>query len=299
MNWTDVRIFIEVARCGSMSQAATGLHMGQPAVSQRIRALEDEVGRSLFTRQHRGVILTPAGQTFLEYGQRSLSLLQEGITTVRHFSDERQHIRLASPTSLNSWFLGPLIRRLVERGNDVTLLDDHSHHVAQKVLDGSLDAGFVIGMPPFPGLHLKEIWQDPLVCVMAPTHPLASLCQQTICEPHQLAGHRIIWYRFAHFATEFRTNMERSIGARTMWIEATPADTVKQLILDNVGIGFLPRLVVQHELRTGALLQLTLPGLPYIAWRIQMLYRERKTIHPPLAQLLEIIEDLWPSCAMQ
>lgn len=294
MNWMDVRVFVEVARCGSMSQAAAGLHMGQPTISQRIRALEEELGRPLFTRQHRGVILTQAGQAFLDYAQRSLIALEEGIQAVQHSGEERLHIRIAAPASLNSWFLGPLVRRLAQDGHDVTLLDGHSHHVTQQVLDGSIDAGFVLGVAPIPGVCLREIWQDPLVCVLSPMHLLADLCQRPSFDPRELAGQRIIWYRFAHFATKFRVDMERAIGARTMWIETTPAATVKKLVLDGLGVGFLPCLAVQDELQNRTLLQLPLPGLPREAWRIQLLYRERKTTHPPLARLIKVVQDLWP-----
>lgn len=72
------RIFLEVAKCGSFSKAAKRLYMTQPAVSQTINQLENELGIRLFTRTSRGVVLTNEGQILYEYVNSAINLINVG-----------------------------------------------------------------------------------------------------------------------------------------------------------------------------------------------------------------------------
>lgn len=74
-----LRSFIVAARTGSISRAAQALGRTQPALSQKLRRLEDLVGRPLFERTPSGVELTQAGEAFLPYAERVLSLAGEAL----------------------------------------------------------------------------------------------------------------------------------------------------------------------------------------------------------------------------
>jgi len=74
-----LRSFIAAARTGSISRAAQALGRTQPALSQKLRRLEDLVGRPLFERTSSGVALTQAGEAFLPYAERVLSLAGEAL----------------------------------------------------------------------------------------------------------------------------------------------------------------------------------------------------------------------------
>lgn len=74
-----LRSFIVAARTGSISRAAAALGRTQPALSQKLRRLEDLVGRPLFERTPSGVALTQAGEAFLPYAERVLSLAGEAL----------------------------------------------------------------------------------------------------------------------------------------------------------------------------------------------------------------------------
>ena len=72
------RVFRAVAEKGSISAAAQELFISQPAVSQSIRQLEEQLHLRLFSRSSRGVVLTHEGQLLLEYVRRGLGLLESG-----------------------------------------------------------------------------------------------------------------------------------------------------------------------------------------------------------------------------
>jgi len=84
------RIFDKVAKCKSFSKAANELYMTQPAISQAIMQLEDELKIRLFTRTPRGVILTNEGKILFEYTNSAISLLDNGEKKIRQSRDLKQ-----------------------------------------------------------------------------------------------------------------------------------------------------------------------------------------------------------------
>lgn len=72
------KIFIEVAKCKSFSKAAKNLYITQPAVSQAIMQLEEQLGVRLFTRTARGVGLTREGEMLYEYAHAAIKLIEAG-----------------------------------------------------------------------------------------------------------------------------------------------------------------------------------------------------------------------------
>ena len=79
LDFRRLRYFVKVAELGSLTRAAEALHMAQPALSQHIRGLEDEIGAKLLARGPRGVTLTEAGQRMLE---ESRAMLRSAIAEV-------------------------------------------------------------------------------------------------------------------------------------------------------------------------------------------------------------------------
>jgi DNA-binding transcriptional LysR family regulator len=73
MELYQLRTFSAVAELGSLARATAGLHLSQPAASAHIKALEEELGVSLFERKPSGLALTRAGADLLPYAQRLLA----------------------------------------------------------------------------------------------------------------------------------------------------------------------------------------------------------------------------------
>ena len=82
MDVPRLEAFLEVARLGSMRAAARSLHLGQPALSARIIALEDELGARVFERTKRGVHLTLAGRALVPHAERALEAIESGRSAV-------------------------------------------------------------------------------------------------------------------------------------------------------------------------------------------------------------------------
>ena len=90
MELAELQVFLTVASERSFSRAAAKLHRTQPAVSQAIRRLEDELGERLFDRSSKQGALTEAGRVLRDYAQRLMRLSEEAETAVRDLRDLRR-----------------------------------------------------------------------------------------------------------------------------------------------------------------------------------------------------------------
>lgn len=83
MSLDQIRTFVAVAEAGSMTAAASRLHLTQPPLSRQLASLEDELRTRLFERQARGMRLMPAGEAFLVHARRILAAVDDAVVAVR------------------------------------------------------------------------------------------------------------------------------------------------------------------------------------------------------------------------
>ena len=101
-----LRIFMEVGRSGSLSSAALSLGLTQPAVSYQIRRIEEQMGVSLFRRQHRGVKLSPEGQRLFELVEKAVGGVDMMVRSFRAEA-ERPSVRLRTDYAFSALWLIP------------------------------------------------------------------------------------------------------------------------------------------------------------------------------------------------
>ena len=87
MEFGQIEAFERVARLGSFTRAADDLNLTQPSISARIAGLETELGGMLFERGRRRLRLTPLGEIFLPYAERTLATLADGMQAARNYAE--------------------------------------------------------------------------------------------------------------------------------------------------------------------------------------------------------------------
>ncbi len=179
MDTQALTAFLAVAESGSFSTAAERLFLTQPAVSKRIAQLEQQLGTRLFDRVSRRVRLTEAGEALLPRARQVLLDLEDMGRAISNLTGTVSGtLRIGTSHHIGLHRLPPVLRRFSRQYPDVKL-DIHfidSEEAWEAVLHGDLEMGVVTLPPqPDPRLHSQAVWQDPLVFMAAPEHPLARL----------------------------------------------------------------------------------------------------------------------------
>src|SRR5688500_5887248 len=184
MDLTALRIFLAGAEERSFSRAAAQVHRTQPAVSQAVRRLENDLGEELFDRSSKSGTLTDAGKVLQNYGQRLVRLAEETESAVRELRDLRRGRVLIGANEAAVHTLLPLIARFRQRYRDIAadVRRVPARQIAVEVQQGSLDFGALTFHPTEPGLLEHAIGSDELVLLVPPAHRLATRRQVTMEE---------------------------------------------------------------------------------------------------------------------
>jgi DNA-binding transcriptional LysR family regulator len=283
----DLEIFQHLTRSPSMSQAAAALGVAQPTVSTRIRDLELELGVDLFARSARGVELTPAGEQFAAYVDRSLAVLAEGLSSLRRLGP-RLRLRLAAPASVAEMLFAPLAAALVEHELDVQLTTQHSRQVVEMLLDGRLDAGLagVVAHGEVRATPLKPI---PIVCVAGADHALSASAPESYGLA-EIAEEPLALFEWDREVEDLRERLVLARGRRLdRYEKVSPAAVARDLVLGAGAVSFLPERLVVSDLAAGRLVVLRPREAPSYVWRLHLLERPTRRSNQAVTRLREVL----------
>lgn len=172
MNDFDMKAFLTIVDRGTFTNAADELSMTQPALSQRIRLLEEELGFSLFVRQkgHRQTELTPKGRLFLHYANQIHSLWQCSLDLGKE--KKRKPLRISVIESVMHYSMPQIFSTFMRRFPElhITLTSYYSQEAYQMIQQGKLDVAVVGRLIINPEYHVSIIplYADPWVFACAP-----------------------------------------------------------------------------------------------------------------------------------
>ncbi|AZG07066.1 LysR family transcriptional regulator [Pigmentiphaga sp. H8] len=176
MDVRQLRYFQAVAQEMNVTRAAEKLHMAQPPLSRQIRALEDELGVLLFERTGRSLRLTEAGRFLLEHSLQLTARFQEITEATRRLGQQgRRWFGVGFVPSTLYGFVPELIRRLrgADRHVEVGLSELTTLQQMEALKAGRIDIGFGRILFDDPDIERKVLMAEPLVAVVARSHPLA------------------------------------------------------------------------------------------------------------------------------
>ncbi len=141
----QLRTFVAVAREGSITRASERLYLSQPAVSAHIKAIEETLGVTLFSRTPRGMALTQDGERLLAKAEQTLGAHRELVEEATRIKGKLTgRLRIGGGGNSNSAALGRLMMGLSDRYPEVEAQVQHGHslEVLEGIRNGTLDAGF-------------------------------------------------------------------------------------------------------------------------------------------------------------
>ncbi len=287
---TSFELLLSVAELGSIGRAAKAHGMSQPSASQRLRSLEARVGVALLDRTPRGALLTTAGQLVAGWAAPVLARaadLDAGITSLR--ADQQSHLRVAASLTVAEYLLPTwlIALRSVSPDTATVLTAGNSVHVAEQVLAGKAELGFIESTDVPSGLTGRVVANDELVLVVAPGHAWARRRRVTavtaaatpLVSRESGSGTRQAWEHALLAA-----GVTRSADPL---LEMSSTTAIRAAATGGIGPAVLSAHAVAADLATRALVQVEVTGLD-LHRALRAVWPAGRTPRGPASDLLTI-----------
>lgn len=265
MNLQQLITFSTVVSEGSMTAAAEKLYLTQPAVSQQIRNLEDELGVGLLDRGSRHAKPTVQGQLLFDYAKRIIALTQQAQVAIQTMGEGvKGSLRIGTLNSLGLQLISPAISAFMKHNSkiSISLIYSDGHEVFKALARGELDVAILpdvtseygkeaTGLESHPILK-DEMWlvasgRDTTVPDEAGIGDLASRPYMRLTE------------RYEGFDRKLKEALEaKGIKLRPAF-ETNNVGTLKRVIESGLGWGFLPSHAIRKQVRMGRLTAVDIP----------------------------------------
>ena len=178
MDLRQLRYLVALAEEGHFTRAAARMHIAQPALSQQIRRLEDEVGLALVDRTTRRVALTDAGALLVDHARRALGEVDAARAELADLAGVRAgHLVIGAMQSLGPFDLTILLAAFHARypAVELTVQEEVSGELLAMLRTDAVDMAFVslAERVEDEGMAVQPLLTEPLVVLLAPDHPLA------------------------------------------------------------------------------------------------------------------------------
>ena len=251
MNLAAFEAFTKVMETGSISMAAELLFITQPAVTKRIHTLEEYFGVKLFESAGRGIQATHAAHSLLPKVRSWLNDLSDIHYTLSHEQNQVSgKLKIGTSHHIGLHHLPKHIKHYVQQYADV-VLDVHfvdSEQAHEQVLSSDLELAFLT-LPPVLDQRLSyvTIWEDPLVFVVAPFHPLAQKkdlrLEDLIAYPSLLPA--VQTYTSQITLAEFE---KRGLKPKVS-MSNNPLESIRMLVSIGLGWSVLPKTLLNQDLQ--------------------------------------------------
>ena len=263
MNVDQLKAFQKVAALGSFTKAARELFLTQSSVSQRIRALEDEIGGRLFDRSGKRIRLTGEGEALLIYAERLFALHEEietlfgGLKTL-----EKGRIAVGATAVIGTYFMPAVISAYHRQypGIKIDLRMGNSDQILRMILEREVDLGIAGMIKKQETLESVFIHRERLLFVCSPENPLAARKGVPLGELDRIP---FIWRERGTQTLEivekwFQENAGGDFPHQPLSLANMEA--AKRIVEEGYGVTIIPAIAARREIEAGLLRRLDVKG---------------------------------------
>ncbi len=262
IKFRHLQCFIEVARQNSVSRAADILSLTQPAVSKKLKELEDMLNVQLLKRSKKGVELTQFGELFLRYAGASMTALREGTESIVQAQQQgKTRLSVGVLPTVAASMLPKAVMHFRSAGMEVTLnlVSGPNTLLLGQLRVGELD--LVVGRLAEPelmtGLSFQHLYSERITFVVRPGHPLLDR------DPFNIQALRDFNVLFPTRESIIAASAERFLISRGVGLPQDRIETIsdsfsKEYIRQTDAIWIISRGVVAREIEEGELMELPL-----------------------------------------
>lgn len=252
--------FVTVIAEGSMTAAADKLYLTQPAVSQQIRNLEDELGTELLVRGVRQIKPTPQGEILYEHAKRIIQYAQNAEIAVKSMGAQlKGEMRIGTLNSIGLHLMSPIVSRLMRHNPELLVRVDY--HRGDELIAAFRQGQYDVLMIPDAqsefGLEMPESFEKKFISKEEIWLVGSSKAGEI---PPQISLKEISRFPLVRFVSEFpgftreldRRMAEAGVSPVSVF-ESSNVGTLKRVIESGLGWGFLPAHSIKKQVRSGRL----------------------------------------------
>jgi DNA-binding transcriptional LysR family regulator len=251
MEIDQIETFLAIVTYGGFHKAAEALHVSQPAISGRMRALEASLGAELFTRGRTRPELSPAGKALRPHAEELLRTVAMARQALHELQPQTAGaLRIAASLSVCTYLMPEVMEKYKAANPDVMvhLRSGNSMQVLKMVLDGEADIGVVRSLN-HPEVETMTLRDDPLVLV---GHRALRATEKRKVSLQEVEAWPLIFYDRGSSDWTLTQGLFRRAGLiPNMVLEVETIEAAKRMVERKLGFSFLPQIALTHELRTG------------------------------------------------
>lgn len=260
-------VFFEVATQLSFSKAAAALYISQPAITKHIQSLETHYKVSLFERKGNSVSLTAEGKILLEYvieGRELQRRLSFDITRQKNLHQAKGSLTLGTSTTISLYVIPPVFSAFHQQypNIELKLVNRNSENILKALLDHEIDLAITEGKNNIPSVRNQFFITDEVIPVCSAK---SSLVKKKTIKPEELKTIPVALRERGSgtlaAVTEALQKYKFSIADIQHKIVLGGTEALKNFLLDDTCLGFLPLRSVARQLQNGELVRLNITGL--------------------------------------
>jgi DNA-binding transcriptional LysR family regulator len=291
MEIDQVETFLAVATFGGFHRAAEALRVSQPAVSARIRALEDSLGVKLFARSRAGLSLSESGKTLKPYAEQLLKTA----SLARQAVHEQQPgmggpLRIAAALSISVYFLPDVLKQFRRRYPKVSIeiRSGHSKQVLEMVLSEEAEIGLARSLQ-HPEVETLSLRDDPLLLVASAGRDSKYTRRAKL---DQVANWPLIFYERGSSDWTLTASLFRRAGlVPNTAFEVDSIETAKRMVERGLGLAFLPQLAVSREVRAGSLSTVKILDAEPLGRSLDVIHPRHRALRLESKEFLDVMRE--------
>jgi DNA-binding transcriptional LysR family regulator len=291
MDINQLEVLIAVASERGFSRAADKLYRTQPAVSQAIRRLEEEVGEPLFDRSSKDGTLTASGQVLLKYAEQILNLRRDAKLAVKELKDLQRGKVTLGANEYTVMYLLPVISvyRVRHPHIKIEVKRDLASRIPSEVLKRDVEIGIVSFHPPDPALQTVAVATDELALIVAPGHRLAG---KKIVSVRELGVETFIAHNVrSPYREKVVQTFEKHRTPLNISMELPTLEAIKRFVEQGTGVALVPRLAAQAEIERGQVVALTVREMR-LERKLYLIYRKGAKLSHAARAFLNVARDI-------
>lgn len=244
MNIRDCQYIIAVDESKNFARAAKKCFVSQPALSQQIKKIENELGVQIFERHHKNILTTYSGQQIINFAKEII----ESFSQMKQIARDKKEIRISFIPTICSYLLPHIISAFEDESfnnSKFFFLEDNTDHLLNKLHKGFIDCGIITHFAEFidDSIHYEKLYDEEFMLALPKDSNLHIHDFESIVQSKQL----LLLQEGNCMSTNIQDICSTYSQSSYHDFYATSIETVKNMIRVKNGIGILPILSCYND----------------------------------------------------